>query len=1491
MSEKKPHITVTWKKGALLFLFSFVSLIITGRFLLTTSLVHEIVKNKIERAGEESLNGTLRIEKLEGDLWNEILITGIQVVQIDTLLKIDSLSAEYSAWSFLTGENKIRKISTSGFFATIKEGADSTYNFEKLAKTDDSESSESLQFEVDQISVRKSGARIYSSTVLPDSTLNIENITVDASFSNKEEIRFSLNSLSFLIKEGRLPEPIKVRTSGQFEQQQVTLQELVLETGRSVLKAEASTSLADSTITSQLNTIPISLEDLQPYLDKDLPNENLEMSISASGSLKDLNLKLHLNSQYMPNLEVFAGVDLSEKTTLTHLGVSGDGLDIAYFTSDSIPAKLGRFELTLDGIVTEDIGIADAIWDYDIKDIRYEGYGIRNFTGNGTLKRNELMGEFIVNSRFNERLNGKYAIAELSTLVPKWYLEFDLIGFDASNWTTGKDFYTNLDFKGNIEGKGFELSENLWTYSVLGGYSGSEKLSITDQLVSGYELNGSLSKNEFTGSGHLTLDKSSADLKFNIVDFLEEIPLFEYSISTEGFDLSEVNSLEDFPTSINLELQGEGEGKEIANSLISASVRIDSSIINGSGFQEFSADLGLENGIGTISKGMLKSDIFGGYFSGRRNVNDFTDPDNKLSINFTIQDLQPLAPLANAEVLSASGVIIGDITQASSGVLACDLLIDLEDVQIDTLFTSPRMFGEAKATLEEIKTFDINFAIESPVISNITLQDIYLESIGIANEDTLFTDFSLEVIGSDRGELYQEGLISVDVSENQLDLQLSKFDFTTSGSVLRLEKEFNLRLKDKGIGTDTLKLQSTSGAFLNFVMPYADSLEQHAWIHGESFDFGVIQEVIFDKRFLDGVLSGEIEYENSLDNLTGSGALTLDRVNYQGIKADQLRLNFTVENQRLLADGFVNWEGEDKIVGSLDVPFILFDKEALDDEFFNEPVLGSLTIAPSDLDRFQGVLERFEITQTSGILDFSGVMNGTAAEPHFEGDMKIESPVLSGISLDSVLASFNYDNTQSGLLIESEILKSDQKAAEIEIEYPASYDFRNMVLNLPGENDSIKVDLKTNDFNIAALNDFVDQNYLNRLTGRLNADVQFEGTQDNIKPTGYITLNDARVNIPVAGITLEYLTTDFTFTNEGLEVKNISAKSGGGDFKAKGSIELDGIFPKTLNIDAQASQFKLANTDDYNMVVDLDGKLSGPALTPIATGKVTVRNGFVFMENFGEKTIEVVELDGVERTPFSPYDSLEIDMDIEIRQNFFVRSRGYLNMEVEIAGEVDAQKQTGEELELFGSFNGLEGYIRPLGKRFDMEEATFTFSGPLDDPYLSIKSKYIPPTRQKGESVILYYLIEGHLLDDDIYSFDSNPQMEQSDIICFTLFNRPCSALESWQSVFAGGGNTSATDLLAEVLLDEVEALATRELGVDVVQINTTGSGSQSGTAIKTGWYLNESTFFAIINEITNSSPKTLFVLEYILSEKVDLILTQGNDSRQGIDLRFQHDY
>lgn len=101
----------------------------------------------------------------------------------------------------------------------------------------------------------------------------------------------------------------------------------------------------------------------------------------------------------------------------------------------------------------------------------------------------------------------------------------------------------------------------------------------------------------------------------------------------------------------------------------------------------------------------------------------------------------------------------------------------------------------------------------------------------------------------------------------------------------------------------------------------------------------------------------------------------------------------------------------------------------------------------------------------------------------------------------------------------------------------------------------------------------------------------------------------------------------------------------------------------------------------------------------------------------------------------------------------------------------------------------------------------------------------------------------------------------------------------------------SEAELTYEVLLGKAEHLATRKLGVDVVQLQRMRVGAVSRLAIQTGWYLSPKTFFSIMNEVEASRPKTYFMLEYALNEELDLVVTQGNDSRQGVDLQWRRNY
>jgi autotransporter translocation and assembly factor TamB len=651
----------------------------------------------------------------------------------------------------------------------------------------------------------------------------------------------------------------------------------------------------------------------------------------------------------------------------------------------------------------------------------------------------------------------------------------------------------------------------------------------------------------------------------------------------------------------------------------------------------------------------------------------------------------------------------------------------------------------------------------------------------------------------------------------------------------------------------------------------------------------VIQEIIFDERIVDGILSGNLSFKNSPEELSGNGFLTVNDLSYKGTNVDVMDFKYDLVSKRLKAELVLTMNGEEKVSGSLDVPFVAESPETLGDDFFAQPIQGELVINPVRLSEFKNILDAFQVTGTEGILSFTGALEGTAGEPNFEGVLKLGDPTLSGIKIDSAFAEFRYHHLEKSVTTNAEVNARGQTAASIRSELPISIDFRTFSVNMPDETDSLSVNILTDNFNLSVFNDFLDKQYLNKLRGVLNADINIEGTTSTLTPKGYLRLQDTQISVPIAGITLSKINSELSFNESGLQLTKFSAQSGSGSLSASGNIDLEGIIPTNLNISTKATRFRLANTSDYNLTIDMDSKLTGKPTQPKASGELRVKNGFVYLRDFGEKSVETVELKGEETSSFSAYDSLSMDMRFVIERNFLVRNERYLDMEIAITGELDAQKQANADLQLFGSLNAAQGYVRPLGKQFTLDEGTVTFSGPVAEPNLFIKTSYVPQTSQKrGDPIILYYIIEGNAQDPD-FRFESQPQMEQQDIICYTLFNKPCYALESWQQVVSGGSGSSPTDLLVDVLLDEFETLATQQLGIDVVQIDN--SGANGATSIKTGWYLNRRTFFSIVNEISGTTPETLFILEYLLTEDLDLIITQGDDDRQGIDIRWQRDY
>lgn len=1516
MSDSKQHIINNiWLRRSLWILMSLIILLIGFRLSLKTTPVRNFAKNQIESVANSFINGTLQIASIEGDLWNDFTIQDVIVKDPDTLLTISEIQVRHSLLKLLglTYENSLINIDELEVY--LNEDSKGDFNVQHILQQDTTDtvvdSGSPINLDLQDIRLLNSVIYVHSPTYLPDETLSITDLNARGHLQLFDEFSASLSQLDLTINEGNLPESVNLNASASYDENQITLNELILGTGRSFLEAHAVTNLTDSTLDAALQASPFSFTDLKPYLDQPLPDENLQLSLEANGTFNLFQVKVTGDGTGFDDLLFSSTISLNEQPSLKKIGLSGRNLDIGYYTADSIDANISNFQITAEGYLDTGFKETDLTWGFSFDDIRYENYRLKTLFGSGTLKDQNLFASVELRDG-EESVTVNTDLKQIFSSEPQWLADLTVSKLDPARWMKNPEMSGVISFNAKASGIGFSLNKKPWNFAVFKNkipvlaedkqnpvfenriQLQKEPIELAGYQVPDLSISGSINSDRLSAEGYLDLFDNRINIKSAIDQLLQETRAFSFESSTNSFDLSDLPNLDSLSSSINMNISGSGSFKDTDTFSLSTIFHADSSRINDASVDTLLIDAELQDNILNINSGKLVSEIISGTFSGRRNLFDRTDLANNFSLDMEILNLQPIAPFTGAEQLEGIGSITGKVSEVVDNELLFDGNISLSDFRYDSLFTASTVSGSTKISIRDEYGYDLSLNISQPEISDVPLQDITFQTIGVATTEFMSGFFNFDIISENTGEIRQSGDYAVNLNTLRTELKWDLMEFETQSQLLTLQQPFNLAYEENAIKTDTLRLGSRDEAYLNFAVPFADTLSQRFWMEANNCDFGIIQETIFNERFVDGVLSGGLAIENTDTTLSGNGAINIRNLVYLDTQADRFSLDFQIKEERLSAGLSIVLEGEEKIQGSINVPFIPETPENLSDSFFSNPVSGSFRIDPIELNDIKGILENFQVTQTDGRLSFRGNLSGTAAQPDFDGAFHLNNPTLSGIPIDSASASFNYDHTKGNLAVLSKIDARGQRAASIEANVPITLDFRTFELRMPGPEDSLSFVLNTNSFNLSVFNDFLDKQYTRNLKGTLDAQLNIAGIKSNLKPEGFIRLNGGRLSVPVAGISLTDISSEIQLLENGhLDLKRFNMKSGSGNFNASGSIELEGITPTNLNVDANASRFRLANTDDYNLTIDLNSNLSGDPVRPKASGSLTIKNGFVYLQNFGEKAVEDVQLEEEATSSFSPYDSLAMDMQFVIEQDFFIRNSRYLDMEIELNGELEAQKQTAGDLQLFGTLDADNGYVRPLGKQFNLEEGNFTFSGPLGNPDIFINTSYIPQTTQKqGDPITLYYVIEG-TAEEPAFRFRSEPQMEQQDIICYTLFNKPCYALDSWQQVVSGGSGSSPTDLLVGVLLDEVEALATQELGIDVVQIETSNTGSDAGTttSIKTGWYLNRRTFFAIINEITGTTPETMFILEYMLKNNLDLILTQGDERQQGIDLRWHYDY
>ncbi len=1362
---------------------------ISLRLLLNTDWLHRYVVNTLT----ESVPGLL-IDSSYGDLWNGATLIGVSYGDSTLTAEIDTVHIQYSVWQLVYRSLQIDEL-------TLVRPRIAYVPLTAEPDTSELEGYPELPLDLDVRSIL-----IRQGSVSFDGVPYVNELSISASATwMGTEPALSITELEFMAG-GIALDSTSVSLSGDASTKRIRLDDLVIATGRSVIRSEATFNIDDGALEANTITDPLSWRDIVALTESELLRQDVSAQLDIRGTLSNLTMSLKADAIGMSGLNLGLQLRVDEDPTVTALTLQIAQLNLISLLGD--PAM-------------PDIRSIDASFEGSVPLMRTEAGRL-----SGTLSTRNI--------RFPDGRIGSTTIqAELS---PDYQL----------------------------------------TYTAT-----AQQVQIDTQTIDRLRASGFVNPDSLSSSGDIRISENSIAFVFGS-DWNRPEPTYAMRVETTGFDMRLIEGFESFPTSLNLLVTARGRNVDLAQARIDARLEIRNSIINRARVDSVTAVANFDRSILTVTEGTIQSAIVNGTITMRQDLNDPLSQANRLDAALTILNLQPLATLAGFETLQARGELNANLTRSAAGHMRFDALVDLNEVRIDTIFIE-RVTGMVESDILTIPTFGTNLRLERVEVGGFDIPFAELRTEGRIHPDSVTAFYVLEAQATDDITLTHEG----DVVQYGTDIHIvgSQLDLVMAREPYRLSNPFTFDLTETGMRLANFEITGNSGALMRIdASRQSDSLSMEFEV--SNADFAVISELFDLEEPITGRLNvtGDVLYQGNEPEFTISGYT--DEFNILTVNADSLWFDVSLLDARLdvVAVGLKNHTKWLDIRFS--TPFLFQDPTSLDGTFFTLPITGSFELARTDLSEFPSLFESIGFEPIPGFFRTKGTVSGTAGDPRFAGELHLTQSNVSSVPVDSLGLSWAFDSRNQSVQLESKWISLGQPALDISGSLPFDVDMRRMVPVIDSELETIQLSMLTQNFNINAFNLFLDPSTARRLRGSINGDLNLTGSYSNPAVTGDVKLTRGSVFLPEQNITLSNMGFDLNFVAGRIDVNRLSFESNG-TASATGTINMDGLIPSSFDITLKGTNIRVSDTREQQIFLSLENRLRGSFENPHLTGSLRLDRGFLYLDNFGDNSVEDVLLED-ESEPWLDsvqlYENLAMELRFSTDRNFWVRNRSQPELNLELRGELDILKEKGGELSVFGTMGTNQGNVTQLGKRFTLEEGNLMFSGDPENPELQIRTLYElrPP-----HDISIWYIISG-TLEKPIPSFESDPEMEEQDIVSYTLFSRPFQQLMAWEQTMSGSSNVG--NIAVDLLVDRVGDLAANTLGLDVIEIDNSRTSGNTGTTIKAGKFINDRLFVAILQELGSTSDSQV-IIEYALRQNLNLIVTGSDKRKSGVDIQWKYDY
>lgn len=424
-------------------------------------------------------------------------------------------------------------------------------------------------------------------------------------------------------------------------------------------------------------------------------------------------------------------------------------------------------------------------------------------------------------------------------------------------------------------------------------------------------------------------------------------------------------------------------------------------------------------------------------------------------------------------------------------------------------------------------------------------------------------------------------------------------------------------------------------------------------------------------------------------------------------------------------------------------------------------------------------------------------------------------------------------------------------------------------------------------FSLAALPD-------QHLTGAIGVAADFSGRLENPSLTGVVRANNLTYVNDSYGTRLTNMRVRGAFTNDRLEVTELTANAGNGTVSGTGFVSLSSTQGYPLQLDLQLDNAQLA--DSPGMEARVSGTL---AIVNNATQPALIRGTISLPETryqiVRQGSAEVRTLTGVRRKSTGSQNSAaqaqaanvkpdaisgvpsdwRLEVDVVAADQIYVTGMG---LESEWSANIRVRGTTGNP-RITGGIDLVRGTLGFAGRSFELQSGRIRFAdGDGFNPTLAITAE------GDADDVTVAINLAGSANNPRV-TFSSTPNLPQDEVMARILFGNSIGELSTIQAVQlasslnalrGGSGGLNPLGVLQS------------SAGIDRLRILGEDEATGRGTALAVGQYITNDIYVEIV---TDTRGYTATQIEISLTPALSVLSQVGSFGGSNVNVRYRKDY